>query len=293
MAVTAVNKIRQSAEYVGNGTRVTELYRVEFDAVPSDVRDALDASFGGTTVPSEGDTYQGDTYLRCKRVGPANEADGSRLVYEVPVEYSTPTGSGVLITDDPLNRPPEITWSFDVVERAVEKDRDDNDIVNSAGDPFDPPITDEEYRLTCTIERNVSFFDPATAYNLINTVNDAGVTIAGVSVSAGQALLKDYSATAVYDSTTDYIREHIVVQFAATHAREVPNIGWYYIDASDSSKRKHVTDGEGRDDTRPHYIKTTSTAGDDNGQTATYLTFNIKAEANWGILNLPAVFPAV
>ncbi len=295
MAVTNVDKIKHSGTNTEDGSRRTETYRVVFDAIPTDIGDALTADAGGTSVPAIGALFTGSTTVRCKSVGPVQGTE-SRLIYEVPVQYDNinPGGSGIVSTN-PLSRPANIVWGFNIVERVAEKDIKDAEIVNSAGDPFDPPLLELEYRLTVNIERNVTHYSPSIAFSLINTTNNSSVNVAGVTVGKGQALLTDYSAEAQYDGGIEYIRERIAVELAKTHSREVANLGFYFKDGNDSSKRKHVTDDNGDKDTKPHFLRVTSTAsspkGDDLGQTASYLTFDTKESKSWGLLFLPTRFP--
>ncbi|RMF85756.1 MAG: hypothetical protein D6744_00845 [Planctomycetota bacterium] len=292
MAIESVSIINKTAETDLKGTRVTVTYLVVSDSPVTDITDILTASDGTTSVPQIGDSWQGSTTIRCKRVGPAQQVSASTFAeYTVTAHYDNINQGGTSVVEaNPLNRPADISYSFDVVQRVVEKDRDDNAVVNSAGDMFDPPITDEVYRFVITIERNVAATNPATVASYVNTVNSDAITVAGVALAAEQGLIKDYSARAVYEADTEYIRERIMIQVAESHAREVADAGYYYIDASDGNKRKHVTDGEGRDDTKPHYLTAT---GDDGGTTPRYLTFNIKEAKAWAPLGLPTGFPDV
>jgi len=289
MAVTDVKRISHTGENNEQGSTRREVYRVIFDAVPDDIGDALTASYGGVSVPSIGDTWTGSTTVKCKRVGPVQQDPDSMLICLVPCEFSNiiSSGSGV-VTDDPLDLPADISFGFDVIERVIETDRDDNGILNSAGDKFDPPVLGETYRMNVTIERNVTSFNANTALSLVNTTNSNAMTVAGVTLSAGEALLRDYSAQAMYASDTDYIRERLVIALAATHAIEVADMGMEYIDVSDSNNRKRFTDDEGKPSTVPKFL---NSSGDDGGGTERYLTFDIYPEASWASLGLPSQFP--
>lgn len=289
MAITAVDRIDHSSEITEKGTTCTETYRVQCDAVPSDVIDIATASYGGTSIPSIGTAWSAtQTTIKCKKVGPVRKDPDSEKVYLVPCMYNNISGGSNVVTDNPLSRPADISWGFDVIEKVAEKDRDDNDIQNSAGDKFDPPVTKYEYRLLCTIRQNFSSLAPIAFYNYIDTVNSATVTIAGITATAGRALITDYSAEAIYEGTYSYVQRTIQIAFAPTHAVEVADMGYYYIDASDSSKRKRFVDDEGKPDTEPHWL---TSGGDDGGTTARYLVWDINEESNFGSLGLPTTFP--
>lgn len=292
MAVTDVDLVAQDGWKDRDGEHRTDTYQVLFDAVPTDVAGSvMSADDGGTAIPSILDNFTGSTTIKCKRIGNVRRINNnvdSRLAYYVDVEYDNVLDSTGTVTTNPLSRPAQIDWGFDVIEKVAEKDNADNDIQNSAGDKLDPGLTKNEYRLVCTITQNFGSLDPGEFFDYIDTVNSGTVTIAGVTVTAGQALIIDYSATAVYEGSSEYIQRRISVAFAPTHAVEVADLGYYYIDASDSNKRKRFVDDEGKPDTEPHFL---TSGGDDGGGTARYLTFDLHQESNFGALGLPTGFP--
>lgn len=73
--------------------------------------------------------------------------------------------------DNPLARPAEISYDFALFAGIAEKDKDDTEIKNTAGDPYDPPIEREDARLILTIVRNEAFYNLATAQSMVNAVN--------------------------------------------------------------------------------------------------------------------------
>lgn len=287
MAVTSVAKIEYTASQDTTAARRREVYQVVFDAIPTDIADALVASAGGVTIPAVGAVYTGSTWIKCKKVGEVQKTD-SRLVYLVPVEYDDTLDSSVTTTN-PLARPASIDWGFIVIEKVRDKDNAGATIKNTAGDLFDPPIIDQEYRLVCDITRNVSSHSPADAFAKINTVNNATVTIAGVTVTANQALLTDYSAQAMYEGSTEYVQQHFAIEFAPTHDVVVGDMGYYYKDVSDGNKMKEFLDGEGKPSRIPLYL---DSAGDNTApRTPRHLTWVIKSTSNFGSLGLPTTFP--
>lgn len=295
MAVTSVSKTEYTAGKSEQGDTRTELYRVVFDAVPSDIADALTASAGGTTIPVIGAVFSGSTTIKCKKIGPVRKTD-SRLIVDVQVEYDNvySGGGGVIVTTNPLDRPADIQFGFDVIERVKENDINGKPIVNAAMDKFDPPIVVEVYRMVVSIERNVSAttFDPGSVLNLMNTTNSSAGTLAGVSIGVGQALLKNYGASIAYESDTTYVRERLDIVLADTHAVKVANMGMYYLDTFAAGNRLRFLDSEGTSTTTPRWLSATGTAGDNTPTTAgSYLTFDIYEQKSWTPLGLPSGFP--
>lgn len=269
-------------------------YQVIFSGVPDTIAEILTADDMTTAIPVVGDDHPEDSTIKCRKVGPAKMDEDSREVYEVEVEFddrSDDDGSDPTTgtkDPDPLNRPAEINFGYEVTDRPVVKDRDGNAVQNAAGDEFDPPLIEQDYRLLCIIERNVASISPSDLVTYQNRVNDATVTIAGVTALAGAALIRNYTAAAEYENGTAYVRERVEVLFANSHDREVANRGREYIDASDSNARKKFRTNEGEPAADPQWL---TAAGDDGAGTPHYLTFGTKLEASFGPLSLPINFP--
>lgn len=283
MALVSVNLTEQNGSNATDGARRVEVYRVIFDAIPTDIPGDV---IGAVGIPEIGDNYTGSSTITCKNVGNIQKTD-SRLVYLVTASFDNLITGSSSTTTNPLSRPADINWGFRVVSQAIEKDQAGNKLDNSAGDMFVPGIEINRYRLICNISRNVNSHSPSDALAKIDHVNNASLTVAGITVAAGQALLTEYSGTAVYEGDSDYIRQNFQLEFAPTHDIEIADMGYEYLDATDS-KRKKFTDGEGTVINIPKFL---TSAGDDGGETARYLTFTVYDTANLGALGLPTAFP--
>jgi hypothetical protein len=71
----------------------------------------------------------------------------------------------------PLLRPPKIRWGTNRYQRVWQKDLDGKVVANSAGDPFDPPVTTDDDRPVLTVTRCMATFDIGVAYQYRNAVN--------------------------------------------------------------------------------------------------------------------------
>jgi len=164
--------------------------------------DGAAAARVATGVPAVGDTWTDakgtneDTAVRAMRVDPIPREDGK--TFDVVVDYDTrPIGVYSTFRDwsapqdfaDPTARPPEIHYGFrrEVIPIARALDYmtppppfpHDIAVVNSAGEPFDPPITREISRPILRIVRNewdpgVSGgigYDNAIAMAYVDTIN--------------------------------------------------------------------------------------------------------------------------
>jgi len=88
-----------------------------------------------------------------------------RCYYHVTITYST------LKRQDPADELPEVSWEDEEFERTVEKDRNDDAILNAAGDRYEEPVTFTDSRPVLRVVRNEPVFDPLAAYQYNRSVN--------------------------------------------------------------------------------------------------------------------------
>jgi hypothetical protein len=277
--VLSVDVVQRRAwnNFAGRYRSIT--YQVIYDTQPTDIQDALTA----TGIPTLGALYTSGSTITAKQIGPAQEVDGNPAVIIVPVEFNDEFDFQEQ-DENPLIRPADINWGSVYYERAFEVDANGDAVLNSAGDPFDPPPTQPVVRLQCTIERNVATHNPTTAFAYINTVNNGNVTIAGVSVTAGQALMVDFSATSQREAGTVYARQRFVIEFAPSFVREILDAGYYQLTGGD---KLPILDDNGDPFTEPQLL-------DGSGEvttTPTFLAFDAHTATNFGTLALPTKFP--
>ena len=96
------------------------------------------------------------------------------------------------ITEDPTAEPAAITWSSEQFQRPVIDDNSGNAVVNSAGDPFDPPIMRDDSRPVITISKNLAVV-PVWIMNYQDAVNSDAFYVDGVLVGAGLAKVQSVS----------------------------------------------------------------------------------------------------
>lgn len=171
MSVTSV-KVKYltggQADYKGS-RNYTAVFQVETDD-PNDgiitVGNAVDP--GGLAIPTPGiSVYQfnaaeTDTSAVCTSIAP-ERVDDTFTLWLVTANY---TNASEPNQDNPLDRPLLINISSQKYEQAVIKDRDGKGIVNTAGDPFDPPLMMDGTRIFLSLTKNFADynFDLAGAY---------------------------------------------------------------------------------------------------------------------------------
>lgn len=91
------------------------------------------------------------------------------------------------LATNPLNDPPDIEWETQTFQKVVEKDIDGYAILNSAGDPYNPPPV-AEFSSPVAIVRANTLATPSFLLSYRNVVNSDTFTIDGESVQPGYAM---------------------------------------------------------------------------------------------------------
>ncbi len=110
------------------------------------------------------------------------------------------------------NEWPDIRFSFNAVDEVADKQADGTAILTTAKRPFDPPLTEPRYNLVIMMTRNVASYNPVTAYDYLNSVNNANVTFAGVTFAAWHGKLNRWEARPAARDETNYYIEDIEVE---------------------------------------------------------------------------------
>jgi len=203
MAVVDVVELPEGSSYRdADEHRIERVFRVQM----SDPTDSPYLAETATGIPSIGDPHPliSSRKVRSIRV----EQESNRIFHRVTVTYATPVYSDHLepggVQDNPLLDPIQVDWGYWSREKVIDVDNTGSPVVNTVGDPFDPPYTDEVHDLTVQIIRNESSFNPIRANEYVDAVNSDYCTIAGLAVSPRQALCLEYSARSAYRNTVSY-----------------------------------------------------------------------------------------
>jgi hypothetical protein len=156
------------------------------------------------------------------------------------------------VESTPTNDETRISWSSEIFQREAWKDKDGDGVLNSAGDPFNPPVMRDDARTVCRIVQNASSV-PTYVLTYPNCVNSTSFTIDGVSVAARYAKISNVGVSeerrrngTVYREVT--IEMHIRNE---TWDFEILDAGFREFDPADSTKRILITNDDGTDITEP------------------------------------------
>lgn len=311
MSVTSVTASRErSASDTAQGITYYRKYLVETDSADTTEKDIL----AHDDIPKLYEKLDEDSSVTCKRRNPEQDRD-NLLEWIVTCEYRTRQGNEASAGEEiakPTDEDPRITFGFTRYVIAVDKsykmtgdapaeNRGSQSIPvrNSAGDEFDPPVTEEKTNLLITIQRNekTKEFDLKTSYDYVGTVNSKKITIAGVKFDPWTGLMRNIGMTKAWDFNGDAYYQ-IVYEIEGdqdTFVRKVLDQG-YYATIDDIRKKIQGSDIVPNPDTvNPDEFVSEPQKLDLAGglftptadEKAKYLDFYTKWACSWSGLSLP------
>lgn len=137
-------------------------------------------------LPFIGEVHPDDAMAWCfsLAVDPSDPWRG----WTVTAEYSTERE----LAENPTGDPAIITWSSEQFQKAAIVNTSGQAILNSAGDPFDPPLMIDDSRPNVSISKNVAVV-PAWVLTYQDAVNNASFVIDGITVATGLAKIQSIS----------------------------------------------------------------------------------------------------
>lgn len=184
-----------------------------------------------------------DAAAFCVRLSPVQDSQDPTL-WRVTAEYSynpdlaAGGGTGVPAIDGqqqgvapsnrspiPTTRPNDYSVATSTYPMAIWKDYNGEAILNTAGDPFLPPLEIQRAEATLTVGLN-SLNAPSSAWlGSVGCVNANTMVIGAYVANPGQAKLNNLSAQFLYENGMNYWRWTLVWGYRTTWAVEVLNQG--------------------------------------------------------------------
>ena len=221
MAVVEVKEINAGRggkeAYQADGTTVftrTRSWRVETSAAANDDVTVL----ASASLPKIGTAHPNHANCKCLSRSAKPESKGQKLHWIVTAEYSTKWD----IEEDPLDDPAITEWSTETYQTVVERDIDGNAVVNSAGDPFDPPAEKDDSRWTSVTRKNITTTVPDWFFAYQDNVNEDTYTIDGITITAGWAKISAIHLSAIQERNGTQYR---VVTFTIHYRAESEGVG--------------------------------------------------------------------
>ncbi|HVW39263.1 MAG TPA: hypothetical protein VHB99_18230 [Pirellulales bacterium] len=236
MAVEFVHLLTKGRSGSADSKGVTG-YSVTFQVGTNNVNDGVQVvgtavdPVSGFSIPIPGLTiYQygneTDVSAVCETVTP-HQLDESPFVWEVAATFSNVAEPG---QENPLDRPAEINVTSQKYEIPVIRDLAGKGIVNTAGNPFDPPVTKDATRYVLTISKNFADYDFDLATDYADSINDLPFMgrEAGTLKISGFSAIRRYEQQQIYWTVTwefEYRREgwQITPLNAGLYKKALPN----------------------------------------------------------------------
>lgn len=158
-------------------------YTRAWTVVTSSRTDDAYAVGSASGLPLIGNTHPSDANAFCQQLA-VTQKSGWR-VWTVTATYSTERE----LNTNPTSDPAIINWGSEQFQKPAVFDRNGNLIVNSAGDPFDPPLMMDDSRRIVTVQKNLAVV-PTWILDYQDAVNSDTFTIDGVSIGVGLAKMQ-------------------------------------------------------------------------------------------------------
>jgi len=275
MAISWVNEKfinRPGTDSQDSPSENTRVFQVETDTASDNSAIIL----ADPNIPLLGSEYPiGSGWIASHRTAaPESAADGYHWL--VVVKYTLRTSEASVIESDwPWNRDPNISFSFDrvhsVLENAYSKDvaysvdaagvfdpigaaininNPPEPVLNSALQPFDPPIMQDRtiLRISIALALKHENFDPnERLMPYVNTINKDvnDITIAGIVIPQFTAYMQDIKATKAWTETTPerayWNLNYSIIVDPQTHLYKIQDKGWYELSTASADSTNNWT----------------------------------------------------
>lgn len=162
------------------------------------------------------------------------------------------------------------------------------DAVNTAGDPYDPPLMTECYTTQFNIAYNVRSLRFSNLSKLYNTINEKSVTIGGTSFGAGTLMFRTLQPqSAVDDDGNDYWQVQVTLELDEElhFCQEIGNKGYRY--KNDSGALVRAIGDDKTYVSTPIWLDKDGKKQDASAEKI-YHKYRVPRKSNWpDVLNLP------
>jgi hypothetical protein len=189
--------------------------------------------------------------------------------------------------ESPLDREAKIEWSTIKYQKAIEKDRDGDAILNSAGDYFDPPPLKDVSRWTATVTKNVWPL-PSGIISWRDKTNNADWSIDGLSIAKNVAKVMQIRVSPKQREGDELFRQlSYTVEFDDVDMWQGKylNQGYYFIDPEDGERKRIQVGTPPKDCVSPQLLDTNGDVIDDpQPSNATFEEYDVEDEMDFSVL---------
>ncbi len=283
VTVTEIARL-QTSPLTRAGWEPTRVWQVELESPVYGSIAAVEAVLSAFTGANIGDAHPVKRYSFLTSLTPSRPGE-SRLLWYVTGLYQERPNREPDQAQTPLEEPTQLSWSSEARTVAETKDKDDNSVVNSAGQQFDPPLTGDRHTLVATIKYNSEVFNPVQGVDFQDSVNESPTTVGNVNISARQGKILEIGAEERFFEDLIYWEVAVKVGLRReTWDRVVMDMGIYSLDDDGKIVRAITEDGE--EVTEPLKLNGSGKILDPQTAPAVFRTFRVAAEKNFNELNL-------
>ena len=136
-------------------------------------------------------------------IGNAHPEDANAFCISLQVENTSPWAGWTVtanysdertIDDTPTDDAASISWGSEQFQKPAVFDLSGKLIVNSAGDPFDPPAMMDDSRRVVTVEKNLAVV-PSWILDYQDAVNNDVFSVDGISIGIGKAKMQNVTVS--------------------------------------------------------------------------------------------------
>ena len=136
-------------------------------------------------------------------IGNAHPEDANAFCISLQVENTNPWAGWTVtanysdertIDDTPTDDAASISWGSEQFQKPAVFDLSGKLIVNSAGDPFDPPAMMDDSRRVVTVEKNLAVV-PSWILDYQDAVNSDVFSVDGISIGIGKAKMQNVTVS--------------------------------------------------------------------------------------------------
>ena len=167
----------------------------------------IHAARSATGMPAIGAVYEYDSGVFASSITLNEVSYGTaETVFSFTVDYEYSDGSLNTNSASPLTEPPKVSFAtakyaepFEQAYNDTEKGEPITPVLNSAGQPFDPPAIKDKVNTIVTIQYNKRTFNGSWIQEFTGTINASNVSVAGISVPANCGRINEIGASNNFD----------------------------------------------------------------------------------------------
>ena len=260
-------------------------------------------------IPATNEQHPDNANLYCSNRIATPVENGE--VWEVECSYSPPdqSGGGGAVPPGgiyPWDLPPyDINFSNIGLNRVLTKSYDSGDlqfaptkdVLNSAYDPFDPPLEYVKHNMIMAFSYDLQTFNVNNIINFQSTLNKNQIPVIDYTIPAGQGKLNQISAVVKEVKDTDgsllytYYTISVKIEIAEDHNMKTLDAGFYALDPNGiryeiKLDQNGVLGNDGEVITEPALLDGSGNV-QQPGSSGVYLPFNPYFAKDWTDLSLP------